>query len=107
MYSMKTKLAVGIRHQWLIPLSQVRLYVADALGWSVDYGGRRGWQLFSAAMRRPPQPGQTKPRNPRRFNKNAAQLASSENIESDRPLAIARPAVDASNGDPTMPLYHI
>ena len=59
----------------------------------------------------PPQRGQTKPPGQRRFDKKAAQLASSGNIsrncESDRPLAIVRPVADVSNEDLTMPLYHI
>ena len=36
-------------------------------------------RLFSAAARCSPQPGQTKPPDQRRFNKNAAQLASRGN----------------------------
>ncbi len=52
---------------------------------------KRG-RLFSTAARRPLQPGQMKPSGQRRLNKNATQLASSENAfwnsESERALAI-------------------
>ena len=52
---------------------------------------KRG-RLFSAAMRRLPQTGQTKPSGQRRLNKNATQLVSSGNSfwnsESERALAI-------------------
>ena len=52
---------------------------------------KRG-RLFSTAARRSLQPGQMKPSGQRRLNKNATQLASSENAfwnsESERALAI-------------------
>ena len=51
-----------------------------------------GYAGFSESPRGAPQPGQTKPSGQRRLNKNATQLASSENAfwnsESERALAI-------------------
>ena len=61
---------------------------------------KRG-RLFSAATRRLPQAGQTKPSGHRRLNIKAAQLASSENAsrncENERALAINGRPGDRAN----------
>ena len=68
-----------------------RLGDVDA-AWERALAARETDRLFSAATRRLPQAGQTKPSGHRRLNIKAAQLASSENAsrncENERALAI-------------------